>query len=116
MWNYLWNIGVWLSHGLNTVIIGGSPEESLSSAAGKARRQGSWWGCVLCWFLDKIDAKHCERSIEAELADQAAVTDEVADRVVAVIYGIESEIAALQVRLVDIRRLVVEAAKENKLG
>lgn len=69
MGRYFWNIGVWLSQGLNTILRGGDPDETLSSAAGKARRKGRFWGCALCWFLDKIDQKHCEKSIEPDRCD-----------------------------------------------
>jgi len=66
MGRYLWNIGVWLSQGLNTILRGGDPDETLSSAAGKAKHKGHWWGCTLCWFLDMVDLKHCEKSIEPD--------------------------------------------------
>jgi len=42
---------------------GGSEDETLSSRAGRARRRGARWGCVLCRFLDWLDPGHCERSI-----------------------------------------------------
>ena len=48
---------------LNT-ILGGAPDETISSRAGKARARGDWWGCYLCLFLDWIDPRHCETSRE----------------------------------------------------
>lgn len=42
----------------------GNEDETISSRAGKARRAGRRWGCVLCKLLDAIDNDHCERSIE----------------------------------------------------
>ena len=69
MGGYLWNIGVWLSQGLNTVFRGGSPDETLSSAAGKAKSEGRTWGSFLCWFLDWVDPGHCEKSIEEDESD-----------------------------------------------
>lgn len=42
----------------------GHEDETISSRAGKARRAGRRWGCVLCRLLDALDKDHCERSIE----------------------------------------------------
>ena len=44
----------------------GDPDETISSRAGKARRKGKRWGCVLCGLLDRIDPGHCERYIETD--------------------------------------------------
>lgn len=115
MWNYLWNVGVWLSQGINTVILGGAPDETLSAAAGGARRIGSWWGCALCWLLDKLDSKHCERSLEKWLADKEVTPEEVTARVIAIIAGVEDEIRTSQDRLSEIRRLVAAATMVEKL-
>ena len=64
MGRYFWNIGVWLSQGLNTILRAGDPDETLSSAAGKANLKGRRWGKILCWFLNKVDPGHCNKSIE----------------------------------------------------
>lgn len=42
----------------------GDCDESLSSRAGKARRRGDAWGCILCKLLDAIVPNHCEDAIE----------------------------------------------------
>ncbi|MCK9389864.1 MAG: hypothetical protein M0Q22_15925 [Sulfuritalea sp.] len=42
---------------------GGSEDETISSRAGRLRREGRGWACVLCWVLDKLETGHCERSI-----------------------------------------------------
>lgn len=44
----------------------GDEDETISSRAGKARRAGRRWGCLLCKLLDRIDPAHCERSIEPD--------------------------------------------------
>ena len=45
--------------------IGGDPDETISSRAGK--RVESCRVCRgLCWLLDKIDPRHCHKSIEAD--------------------------------------------------
>ncbi|WP_067586373.1 hypothetical protein [Endozoicomonas ascidiicola] len=64
MKQYLWNFLVWLDQGLNVVFMGGCPDETVSSRAGKAARKGKKWGCVLCRVLDVVDKNHCEKSIE----------------------------------------------------
>ena len=69
MRDYIWNIGVWLSQGLNAVFRGGSPDETLSSVAGKAKHRGKAWADILCWFLDRVDPGHCEKSIEDDEGD-----------------------------------------------
>lgn len=43
---------------------GGHEDETISSRAGRARRQGKRWACLLCRLLDALDPGHCERSIE----------------------------------------------------
>jgi hypothetical protein len=40
----------------------GLDTETFSSRADKARENGRWWGCILCKFLDSIDADHCKKS------------------------------------------------------
>ncbi len=42
---------------------GGSEDETISSRAGRLRKQGRGWACVLCWVLDKLKKNHCENSI-----------------------------------------------------
>lgn len=56
---------------LANAITGGDPDETISSRAGKARRQGRWWGCVLCRLLDRIDPRHCAESIEEDEGGRA---------------------------------------------
>lgn len=60
---YLKNIFVSLDQLANT-ILGGDPDETISSRAGKGREKGKRWACVLCKVLDWIDKDHCKRSIE----------------------------------------------------
>lgn len=50
---------------LNTVALG-DEDETISSRAAKASRQGSAWGCVLCKALNFFDPGHCENNIEAD--------------------------------------------------
>ena len=67
---YFWNLLLALDQFANT-LGAGDPDETISSRAAKAQRQGKRWGCVLCQWLHKIDPNHCEKSIEHdEGADQ----------------------------------------------
>ncbi|WP_374353714.1 hypothetical protein [Chitinimonas sp.] len=42
--------------------LGGSPDETLSSRANRARAEGRRWGCLLCRLLDRIQPNHCRDS------------------------------------------------------
>jgi hypothetical protein len=44
--------------------VGMDPDETISSASGRAAKAGHRWAKVLCWMLDKVDPGHCEKSIE----------------------------------------------------
>lgn len=60
-----WRIAIGYDQLFN-VAANGDEDETLSSRAGKAKRRGERWGCVLCRLLDKIDPGHCDRSIEED--------------------------------------------------
>ena len=51
---------------LANVAFGGHEDETLSSRAGKAAREGKRWACVLCRLLDRRDPNHCEKAIEPD--------------------------------------------------
>jgi len=69
---FLLNLLIILDELGNTLTLG-SPEETISSRAAKARNAGKRWGCVLCRFLDWIQPHHCDNALE----DQAAGVDAV---------------------------------------
>lgn len=60
-----WRLAVAHDQLANTAF-GGNEDETISSRAGKAARDGRRWGCVLCKLLDRLDPGHCERSIEQD--------------------------------------------------
>lgn len=74
MKSYLWNILISLDQFANTVLAG-SPDETISSRAGKAMREGKAWGCALCKILNWFENDHCAKSIEADEGADAAVPD-----------------------------------------
>lgn len=61
---YLWNILLGVDQLLNT-LIGGDPDETISSRAGKLV-DTSRVACVLCRFLNWFDKEHCKKSIEPD--------------------------------------------------
>lgn len=69
-----WPVAVANDQTLNAALVGrpGSEDETISSRAGKARRTGRRWGCLLCRLLDKIDPRHCEKSIEPDEGERNA--------------------------------------------
>jgi hypothetical protein len=60
MSGYLWNILVSVDQLVNT-LTGGSPDETISLRAKRARAAGAQWGCVLCKVLDVFDKGHCDK-------------------------------------------------------
>ena len=48
---------------LGNATTGGDIDETISSRAGRLRKQGRGWACVLCKVLDWLDKNHCEKSI-----------------------------------------------------
>lgn len=71
---YLWNILISLDQ-LGNALLAGSPDETISSRAGKAMREGKAWGCVLCRFLNLFENEHCAKSIEPDEGADAALSD-----------------------------------------
>lgn len=64
MKRYFWNILISFDQFANT-LLGGDPDETISSRAGKyAARGRGWIPCQLCKLLHWIDPHHCEKSIE----------------------------------------------------
>ena len=60
---YFWNILIAIDQ-LGNAVIGGDPDETISSRAGKDKKKGRKWAIYLCWVLNKIDTDHCKESIE----------------------------------------------------
>lgn len=72
MTKWAWNILVSLDQLVNT-ILGGDPDETVSSRAAKAAAAGRPWGCILCRLLDKLDPGHCARVVEMDEGGNAAI-------------------------------------------
>jgi len=62
---WLWNVLIGIDQ-LANAILGGYPDETISSRAAKAKHKGKHWGCVLCKLLDLVDKGHCEENLEAD--------------------------------------------------
>lgn len=74
MKRYFWNVLISLDQ-LGNALAAGSPDETISSRAGKAMRDGKRWGCVLCKFLNWFEKDHCAKSIELDEGTDAAMPD-----------------------------------------
>lgn len=57
------NVLIALDQLANAIALG-SPDETVSSRAGKAMLKGEAWGCVLCKLLNLLQRDHCLKSIE----------------------------------------------------
>lgn len=63
---YFWNVMLGIDQ-LANAIIGGDPDETLSSRMGKNIRDGKCRLCkIVCYFLNKIDPNHCRDAIESD--------------------------------------------------
>jgi len=71
---YLLNLLILLDEAGNT-LAGGSPNETISERAAKARNAGRTWGCVLCRFLNWINPGHCDNALTSTIGDDAVIPD-----------------------------------------
>ena len=71
---YVLNVLIALDQ-FGNALVGGSPDETISSRAGKAQQKGKRWGCVLCRFLNWFERDHCAKSIEPDEGADAVLPD-----------------------------------------
>ncbi|TCK87376.1 hypothetical protein [Paraburkholderia sp. BL9I2N2] len=71
---YLLNLLILLDQAGNT-LAGGSPNETISERAAKARNEGKEWGCVLCKVLNWINPGHCDNALTSTIGDDAVIKD-----------------------------------------
>lgn len=64
---YFWNLLLAIDQLANT-ILGGDPDETISSRLAKLNRKGKKVGVIGCRILDVFDEGHCERVIELDEA------------------------------------------------
>jgi len=60
---------------LANALLAGSPDETISSRAGKGQKEGKRWACLLCRFLDYLQKDHCAKSIEPDEGTDAVIPD-----------------------------------------
>ena len=60
---YILNWLLWLDQGANC-LLGGDPQETLSSRIGKVAADGHKWAVLVCKVLDWLDPGHCQRSVD----------------------------------------------------
>jgi hypothetical protein len=71
---YLLNWLILLDEAGNT-LTGGSPNETISERAAKARKAGRQWGCVLCGLLDRVNPGHCDNALTSKIGEDAVIPD-----------------------------------------
>lgn len=71
---YLLNWLILLDQAGNT-LTGGSPNETISERAAKARNEGKKWGCVLCKVLNWVNPGHCDNALTSTIGDDAVIKD-----------------------------------------
>lgn len=59
---------------LGNAAFGGHEDELISSRAGRAKRRGVRWACVLCRLLDVIDKGHCEKTVEVQFTKSDTIS------------------------------------------
>ena len=64
LYQYCKNVLITYDQGFNVIVLLGSPDETVSSRAGKGRLRGSKAWTILANILDKIDPGHSEAAIE----------------------------------------------------
>lgn len=60
--NYIKKVALMFDEFINS-IFDGKRNETISSRAGHAKKEGKLWGCVLCGFLDLFQKGHCEMAV-----------------------------------------------------
>lgn len=65
MKRYLYNLLIVLSQFCNT-ILGGDPDETMSSRIGKGARRGNKFYIFFSRFLDIFEKNHCKEAIEED--------------------------------------------------
>ena len=63
--SYFWKLLVAIDQLFNT-LLGGSPDETISSRLGKGERRGCKACRFVCRILDVLDKDHCSKSIEED--------------------------------------------------
>lgn len=73
MKRYLWGVLISLDQ-LGNALLGGDPDETISSRMGKLVAKRKCKLCkLLCWVIDKIDPNHCVKTIEPDEGDKSPI-------------------------------------------
>lgn len=68
---YFWNLLIAIDQLANT-ILGGDPDETISSRVGKLKHK-RWWAKLVSKFLDTVDKGHSDKTQEADEGKDAVV-------------------------------------------
>jgi hypothetical protein len=82
MKKYLWNLFV-ACDCLCNAILGGDPEETMSSRMGKyVANKSGWFPCQICKLLNLIQKDHCVKAIELDRGNNAIFAESPTDAAV----------------------------------
>lgn len=70
MRRWVWNLLVSIDQ-LGNTLLGGDPDETISSRSAKAAQAGYWWGRLVCHILSWFDPDHCTKSLEPDEGENA---------------------------------------------
>jgi hypothetical protein len=71
--DYAYRLGIALDEFLNTLLLNGQPNQTISYHAAVAENEGKRWGCWLCAFLAvAIQPRHCQLQLESGAAPTSA--------------------------------------------
>lgn len=70
-----WQLFVAWDKWANACLLLGDPNETISSRADKAMREGKAWGCILCRLLARIQKDHCQISLQPDAGQDAIIPD-----------------------------------------
>lgn len=64
----IWNILIAIDQLAKVIIYGGNPDVTISHVIGVKKRENraNWLEKKICCFLQKLESKHCEKSIEED--------------------------------------------------
>lgn len=79
MKKWFWRVVIAFDHFANA-IFRGLPGQTISARAYTARQDRKVWGCVLCRFLDWLEADHCEMAAVNDIKRAEAVVADLKDR------------------------------------
>jgi len=61
------------------VVLGGDPDETISSRSQRAAQRGDLLGKAMCWWLDKLESDHGQKAQAADI-ERAVVVEKIEEK------------------------------------